>query len=132
MRSLFDARLVRDSADGRNINLYNSFTSNTSLLSTLAYRPELNEIPACEVEADGLARNYLPPSQRHIRPNFHHHLVAIMDFIFNVDLSTVYVVLRRDFTTSQDMHGLLSSPVGAGFYCTQSCAHISSSSGLPL
>ncbi|ROW00737.1 hypothetical protein VMCG_06468 [Cytospora schulzeri] len=38
------------------------------------------------------------------------------DFIFNVDLSTTYVILRRDFFTPQDETGHLSSPVGATFY----------------
>lgn len=38
------------------------------------------------------------------------------DFIFNVDLSTTYIILRRDFLTPQDETGLLLSPIGAGFY----------------
>ncbi|KAL2292254.1 hypothetical protein FJTKL_10865 [Diaporthe vaccinii] len=46
-----------------------------------------------------------------------------MDFIFHVDLSTAYVVLRRDFVTSQDSHGSLSSPVGAGFYYSAELAN---------
>ncbi|KAK7722488.1 hypothetical protein SLS64_001025 [Diaporthe eres] len=46
-----------------------------------------------------------------------------MDFIFRVDLSTAYVVLRRDFVTSQDSHGSLSSPVGAGFYYSAELAN---------
>ncbi|KAG8168340.1 hypothetical protein KVR01_001089 [Diaporthe batatas] len=46
-----------------------------------------------------------------------------MDFIFHVDLSTAYVVLRRDFDTSQDAHGSQSSPVGAGFYYSAEAAN---------
>lgn len=38
------------------------------------------------------------------------------DFIFNVDLSTTYVILRRDFYTPQDETGHLSAPVGAAFF----------------
>ncbi|ROV93777.1 hypothetical protein VSDG_07011 [Cytospora chrysosperma] len=38
------------------------------------------------------------------------------DFIFNVDLSTTYIILRRDFLTPEDETGHLSSPIGAGFY----------------
>lgn len=89
----------------------------TALLFSLASLPEFDEIPAVETEADGLACNYLPPSK--IRPgsSFYHKLLTVMDFIFHVDLSTAYVVLRRDFVTSQDSHGSQSSPVGAGFYC---------------
>lgn len=75
---------------------------------------EFDEIPAPETEADGLACNYISPSQIHA---FYHELLAVMDFIFRVDLSTAYVVLRRDFVTSHDPHGSQSSPIGAGFYC---------------
>ncbi|KAJ0119333.1 nucleolar protein NOP2 [Diaporthe amygdali] len=46
-----------------------------------------------------------------------------MDFIFHVDLSTAYIVLRRDFLTSQDANGSLSSPVGAGFYYSAEAAN---------
>lgn len=38
------------------------------------------------------------------------------DFIFNVDLSTTYVILRREFYTPQDETGHLSAPVGAAFF----------------
>lgn len=90
----------------------------TALLSTPASLPEFDEIPAAETEADGLACSYFSPSQIHLGNSFYHRLLAVMDFIFHVDLSTAYVVLRRDFITSQDPQGSLSSPVGAGFYCT--------------
>lgn len=89
----------------------------TALFFTLAGLPEFDEIPAVETEADGLACNYLPPPKIHLGRIFYHKLLAVMDFIFHVDLSTAYVVLRRDFVTSQDSDGSLSSPVGAGFYC---------------
>lgn len=88
-----------------------------ALFFSLASLPEFDEIPAVETEADGLACNYLSPSQIRLGSSFYHKLLAVMDFIFRVDLSTAYVVLRRDFVTSQDSHGSLSSPVGAGFYC---------------
>lgn len=88
------------------------------LLFTLAGLPESHEIPAVEAEADRLACNYLLPPQIHLGNSFYHKLLAVMDFIFHVDLSTAYVVLHRDFVTSQDSQGSLSSPVGAGFYCT--------------
>lgn len=88
-----------------------------ALLFTRAGLPEFDEISAVETEADGLARNHLPPPQIHIWNNFYHKLLAMMDFIFQVDLSTAYVVLRRDFLTSQDPHGSQSSPIGASFYC---------------
>lgn len=89
----------------------------TALFFSLGSLPEFDEIPAVETEADGLACNYLSPSQIRLGSIFYHKLLAVMDFIFRVDLSTAYVVLRRDFVTSQDSHGSLSSPVGAGFYC---------------
>lgn len=89
----------------------------TALLFTLASLPEFDEIPAVETAADGLACNYLSPPQTRLGSSFYHKLLAVMDFIFHVDLSTAYVVLRRDFVTSQDAHGSQSSPVGAGFYC---------------
>lgn len=89
------------------------------LIFTLTRFPEFDEIPAVEAEAESLACNCLSPSQIHLRNSFCHHLVVVMDFIFHVDLSTAYIVLRRDFLTSQDANGSLSSPVGAGFYCTQ-------------
>jgi hypothetical protein len=86
-------------------------------LFPLAGLPEFDEISAVETEADGLACNYISPSQIHARHACYHELLAVMDFIFHVDLSTAYVVLRRDFVTSQDPQGSQSSPVGAGFYC---------------
>lgn len=88
-----------------------------ALLFTRAGLPKFDEISAVETEADGLTRNHLPPPQTHIWNTFYHKLLAMMDFIFQVDLSTAYVVLRRDFVTSQDPHGSQSSPIGAGFYC---------------
>lgn len=78
---------------------------------------DFDEISAVETEADGLACNDLSPSQIHVRNVLYPELLAVMDFIFHVDLSTAYVVLRRDFVTSQDPRGCQSSPVGAGFYC---------------
>lgn len=89
-----------------------------SLLFALASLAEFDEIPAVETEADCLACNDLSPSPIYLADSFCHKLLAVMDFIFHVDLSTAYVVLRRDFVTSQDSHGTLSSPIGAGFYCT--------------
>lgn len=89
----------------------------TALFLTPASLAEFDEIPALETEADGLARSYFSPPQIHLWNRFYHKLLAVMDFIFHVDLSTAYVVLRRDFTTSEDSHGSQSSPVGAGFYC---------------
>lgn len=40
----------------------------------------------------------------------------MIDFIFNVDLSTVYIILRRDFASAEDEKGITSMPLGAGFY----------------
>lgn len=88
------------------------------LLFALVSLAKFDEIPAVETEADRLACNDLSPSPVYLADSFYHKLLAVMDFIFHVDLSTAYVVLRRDFVTSQDSHGTLSSPVGAGFYCT--------------
>lgn len=42
----------------------------------------------------------------------------MIDFIFQVDLSTIYVVLRRDFASPHDRTGALTPPLGAGFYYT--------------
>lgn len=47
----------------------------------------------------------------------------MIDFIFQVDLSTIYVVLRRDFTSSLDKTGTLTSPVGSVFYYTAASAN---------
>lgn len=44
------------------------------------------------------------------------------DFIFNVDLSTVYIILRRDFASADDETGVTSSPLGAGFYYSAEAA----------
>lgn len=40
----------------------------------------------------------------------------MIDFIFNVDFSTVYIILRRDFVSTEDETGVTSMPLGAGFY----------------
>ncbi|ROW08141.1 hypothetical protein VPNG_06924 [Cytospora leucostoma] len=45
------------------------------------------------------------------------------DFIFNVDLSTVYIIVRRDFLTTEDVIGHLSSPVGGAFYYSSTAAN---------
>lgn len=42
----------------------------------------------------------------------------MIDFIFQVDLSTVYVITRRDFSSPDDRSGSLTAPLGAGFYYT--------------
>lgn len=47
----------------------------------------------------------------------------MIDFIFQVDLSTIYVVLRRDFTSPLDKTGTLTSPVGGVFYYTAASAN---------
>lgn len=46
----------------------------------------------------------------------------MMDFIFNVDLTTIYVITRRDFATAHDEIGVTSSPLGAGFYWSAEAA----------
>lgn len=40
----------------------------------------------------------------------------MIDFIFQVDLSTIYVIIRRDFASPHDKTGALTAPLGAGFY----------------
>lgn len=45
-----------------------------------------------------------------------------MDFIFNVDLSTVYIILRRDFASAEDETGVTSMPLGSGFYYSAEAA----------
>lgn len=40
----------------------------------------------------------------------------MIDFIFQVDLSTIYIIVRRDFASPHDRTGTLTSPLGAGFY----------------
>lgn len=42
----------------------------------------------------------------------------MIDFIFQVDLSTIYIIVRRDFASPHDRTGSLTSPLGAGFYYT--------------
>lgn len=45
-----------------------------------------------------------------------------MDFIFNVDLSTVYIIVRRDFASAEDEQGVTSMPLGGGFYYSAEAA----------
>lgn len=59
-----------------------------------------------------LGRKYIAPCSQVPTPT----LSRMTDFIFNVDLSTTYIILRRDFLTPEDETGHLSSPIGAGFY----------------
>lgn len=47
----------------------------------------------------------------------------MIDFIFQVDLSTIYIILRRDFSSPIDKTGTLTSPVGQGFYYTAGSAN---------
>lgn len=46
----------------------------------------------------------------------------MMDFIFNVDLSTVYIIVRRDFASAEDETGVASTPVGGEFYYSAEAA----------
>lgn len=47
----------------------------------------------------------------------------MIDFIFQVDFSTIYIILRRDFASPSDVHGVLTTPLGGGFYYSSADAN---------
>lgn len=51
--------------------------------------------------------------------------IEMIDFIFQVDLSSVYVILRRDFATAHEKNGTLTAPLSAGFFYTAAEANVS-------
>lgn len=42
----------------------------------------------------------------------------MIDFIFQVDLSTIYIIHRRDYSSSVDKTGISTLPLGGKFYYT--------------
>lgn len=47
----------------------------------------------------------------------------MIDFIFQVDFSTIYIILRRDFASPSDITGILTTPLGGGFYYSSADAN---------
>lgn len=66
--------------------------------------------------------DYLQRRHSQIKQSIVFDIFTTMDFIFNVDLSTVYIILRRDFASAEDETGVTSMPLGAGFYYSAEAA----------